>query len=213
MYNALKKCEDKFLPWGALTGIRPTRLYRMLEEETKGNARRVLRNEYDVSESKVSLLEQIIDNQKGIYKVDCENSVDLYIGIPFCPTRCVYCSFISYDLSKGKAPLNDYTDAILKEIIWFNSWRKKYNKKLRSVYVGGGTPTSIGVKYLDKILSLIEFDKPTEFTVEAGRPDTINKEMLDMLQRNGVNRISINPQSMNIETLRLINRPHTLVIL
>lgn len=209
MYYALKKCEDKFLPWGALTGIRPTRLYRMLEEESKGNADKVLQEEYDVSRSKLNLLEQIIDNQKGIYRVDCQDSVDLYIGIPFCPTRCVYCSFISYDLSKGKAPLDEYTEAMLKEIGWFNSWRKKYNKKLRSVYVGGGTPTSIGVKHLDSILSAIEFDGITEFTVEAGRPDTINKDMLDMLQKNGVNRISINPQSMNIETLKLMNRPHT----
>lgn len=209
MYYALKQSEDKLLPWGALTGIRPTRLYRMLEDETKGKADRVLRDEYDVSECKLNLLNQIIDNQKGIYKVNCDDSVDLYIGIPFCPTRCVYCSFISYDLSKGKAPLDAYTDTLLKEISWFNNWRKKYNKKLRSIYVGGGTPTSVGVKYLNTILSSIEVDESIEFTVEAGRPDTINKEMLDMLSDNGVNRISINPQSMNTETLKLMHRQHT----
>ncbi len=208
-YYAIKKVENKILPWGALTGIRPAKLYRMLEIETKGNADIVLRKDYDVSADKINLIKQIIDNQKNIYKLNCSDSVDLYIGIPFCPTRCTYCSFISFDMSKRAAPLKSYTDALLKEIKWFNIWREKYNKKLRSIYVGGGTPTSIGIGYLKKILEAIDFNENTEFTLEAGRPDTIDENMLEMLADLKVNRISINPQTMNDETLKLMKRPHT----
>lgn len=112
-------------------------------------------------------------------------------------------------MSIDTAPIDEYTEALIKEINWFNKWRKKNNKKLRSIYVGGGTPTAIGVKYLEQILSAIRLDESTEFTVEAGRPDTIDKPMLDMLSNYKVNRISINPQTMNEVTLQFMKRQHT----
>ena len=208
MYYAIKKLENKNIPWGALTGIRPVSLYRMLDDETNGRAEQILRYDYDVSEPKLSLIKQILKSQEGIYNVDADNAVNLYIGIPFCPTRCLYCSFISFDMSLHAAPLEEYTKTIVKEIQWFNCWRKKYNKKLRSVYVGGGTPTAVGIDYLRQILQAINLDKETEFTVEAGRPDTINDEMLKMMWDRVVRRISINPQTMNDETLKLMKRQH-----
>ncbi len=209
VYNVIKSVNAKALPWGALTGVRPTQFYRSMNIETEGKAHEIFANNYGVSGKKLELVEKIISSQKGIYKVDCEKSVDLYIGIPFCPTRCEYCSFISFDMSKHKAPLNEYTQALLKEIEWFNSWRKINEKALRSVYIGGGTPTSIGAVLLQKIISNIDIEKGTELTVEAGRPDTIDYDMLKMLDANDVTRISINPQSMNDDTLKRMKRPHT----
>ncbi len=207
-YKMIKQITKKELPWGALTGIRPTQLYRMLDYESCGNAHNLLKNDYDVSDKKLELIENIIDVQKIYYEKDKLTSVDLYIGIPFCPTRCEYCSFISFDMSKQKAPLNEYTQALKKEIKWFNAWRKKSEKSLRSIYIGGGTPTSIDKDYLEEIINTVEFEKGIEFTVEAGRPDTISIEMLEMLESKGVNRISINPQSMNDDTLKRMKRPH-----
>ena len=209
VYHALKEVSGKDNPWGALTGIRPTHFYRMLEDETQGHAHDTLLKKYDVSPKKIALVEDTIKSQKGIFNKECDTSVDLYIGVPFCPTRCEYCSFISFDMSAHKAPLEEYTAALIKEIIWFNSWRKKYGKKLRSIYIGGGTPTAIPRDMLDRIIAPLEFEHGTEFTVEAGRPDTIDREMLKMLERNGVNRISINPQSMNQATLSRMKRPNS----
>ena len=209
MYSALKSVTGKGNPWGALTGIRPTHFYRMLEYETEGNAHDILLEKYDVSQKKIALVEDTIKFQQGIYNKECDTSVDLYIGIPFCPTRCEYCSFISFDMSAHKAPLADYSAALIKEIRWFNEWRIKYGKKLRSIYIGGGTPTAIPRNMLQKIIESLEFENGTEFTVEAGRPDTIDREMLSMLSQNGVTRISINPQSMNQATLSQMKRPHS----
>ncbi len=208
-YNMLKEISEKKLPWGALTGIRPTHLYRTLDKESGGCAHSIMSNDYDVSENKLKLVEAIIDRQEEYYKVDRKTSVNLYIGIPFCPTRCEYCSFISFDMSNQKPPIDEYTAALKKEIIWFNKWRKDNNKTLRSIYIGGGTPTSIGIDYLREIIEEIDFNHGIEFTVEAGRPDTINYDMLEMLENSGVNRISINPQSMNDETLKKMKRPHS----
>ena len=129
-FFALKDITGKSFPWGALTGIRPTQFYRALDDETGGMARQVLKDKYDVSENKIKLVEETIKAQEGIYQAEREDSVDLYIGIPFCPTRCEYCSFISFDMSLHKAPLDEYKKALTKEIRWFNGWREKNGKKI-----------------------------------------------------------------------------------
>ena len=181
----------------------------MLDDETHGNAHDILLEKYDVSPRKIALVEDTIKYQQGIFNKEYDTSVDLYIGIPFCPTRCEYCSFISFDMSAHKAPLAEYTAALIKEIKWFNDWRAKHGKNLRSIYIGGGTPTSIPRKMLKSIIESLKFEYDTEFTVEAGRPDTIDREMLSMLSQSGVTRISINPQSMNPATLSRMKRPHS----
>ncbi len=212
LYHALQKLTDKHLPWGALTGIRPTRLYRQLAKECGSEGTRVmLKDRFQVSDIKYKLIESVIEAQQGIYTERDDEHVDLYVGIPFCPTRCLYCSFISFDLSKRKAPLEEYVKAVLKELDWFQSYLDSTGKKLRSIYVGGGTPTSIDLDLLSSILERIQQLKEDdmELTVEAGRADTITdltfKRFIDL----GVNRISINAQTMNDETLKAMNRPHT----
>ncbi len=209
IYYALKDATGKSNPWGALTGIRPTHFYRMLDEETQGYAHETLLKKYDVSLKKIELIEDTIKSQKDTFNKERDTSVDLYIGIPFCPTRCEYCSFISFDMSARKAPLAEYTSALIREIKWFNRWRASHGKNLRSIYIGGGTPTAIPREMLENIITSLDFELNTEFTVEAGRPDTIDSQMLEMLSRSGVTRISINPQSMNQATLSRMKRPHS----
>lgn len=211
VYYLLKKFTGTGMPWGALTGIRPVKLYRQLSGEFGcENAGPILVETYDVMKSKINLLEDIIEAQKPYYKTRDEASVDLYVGFPFCPTRCLYCSFISFDLSRGRAPLDEYIDCLKKELDWFYDWAGKRNKRIRSIYIGGGTPTSIGLGNLKRVMELMQPAAKgcMEFTCEAGRPDTMDHAMLEMLKSGGITRISINPQTMNDETLVRMNRKH-----
>lgn len=198
------------LPWGILTGVRPAKLVSeaWLEGQTTDEIRATFKDKYLVSDEKLNLMIKVAQEEKKIVE-DGLGKVGLYIGIPFCPTRCLYCSFTSYPLKQYSSKVDAYIDALIKEM----EFSKHYfmDKEIESLYIGGGTPTSLNEKQLDKLLTNVEkcFKIPIEFTVEAGRPDTITEEKLRILKEHNVSRISINPQTLNNETLRLIGREHS----
>ena len=210
LYKILKKLNpDKKLPWGSLTGIRPTKLYYELIKEHKGDymkAMNELMDEFGVSYQKAMLVKEIIKNQRIVIKND--NLVDLYINIPFCPSKCYYCSFISMPIDKCKDKLEPYLDALIKEINDAKDLIERKNYIIKSIYIGGGTPTILSAEQLKRLLDVIDYNV-NEFTVECGRPDTITKDKLDVLKEHGVTRISINPQTFCNKTLKEIGRSHT----
>ena len=214
VYIYLSRENKTELPWGTLTGIRPTRI--ALAELDKGrdpdDIRKELESSYFTSESKADLcVRTALHEKKVLDRMDFKNGWSLYIGIPFCPTTCLYCSFTSYPISKWKKKVNDYLDTLCRELAEVSNWMK--DRKLETVYMGGGTPTSLEPENLDRILSCVEehFDLShlLELTVEAGRPDSITEEKLTVLKKHHVTRISINPQTLKQETLDLIGRHHT----
>lgn len=204
LYKALSKFYNKDLPWGALTGIRPTKLaYQQIEKE--GDFTEFFTDTMKVSEGKTQLIKSIIDTQKGIYKRDDENT-DFFVFIPFCPTRCKYCSFISADIKSAKKYVDEYVDALIKEI----EYSAPLIRNLRSIYVGGGTPVALNNEQLERVLiALSKINKGVEFTVEAGRPDAITESNLALLKKYNVTRICINPQTFSDKTLELLGRKHT----
>lgn len=215
-YTFLKAFDNKEKPvWGILTGIRPSKLVRDIMDEKKSDEEitKILKNDYLVNQKKIELVKKIAKTEDKIIKDIKENSVSLYISIPFCPTRCLYCSFISQSLAYSKTLVEPYLDALKKEIKATSNLLKRLNKFVDSVYIGGGTPTSISAFHLDDLISTLykEFDLSNikEFTVEAGRPDTIDVEKLKVIKNHNVKRISINPQTFNDKTLKIIGRNHT----
>ena len=201
-YRALVKLTGKVMPWGALTGIRPSKLaYQQLA--SFGEFENFFKSTMGVSDGKTELIKKIIDAQSGIYEI-AEDNADFFAGIPFCPTRCKYCSFISNDLRTASKLVEPYVDALCDEIVH----AKQFVKKLRSVYIGGGTPVTLPVHLLEKVLKTIDYNG-VEFTVEAGRPDCITEESLKLLKDYSVTRICVNPQTFNDKTLELIGRRHT----
>ncbi len=205
MYNALKKASGKKLPWGSLTGIRPTKLLRDYNGDID-----LLNQKYDLPLEKGRLLQRIIANQQEFF-IPAKDELDIYIGIPFCKTRCTYCSFSSTDSTKGEKLMIPYVDALLMEIEDTADLLKRLNKRIRCIYIGGGTPTALTEELFEKVLkcTTMHFKPYLEFTVEAGRPDTITEGKLIAMKNAGVERISINPQSMNAETLKKIGRSHS----
>ena len=198
------------LPWGILTGVRPAKLVSEAwnEGKTTDEIIHTFKDKYLVSDEKLNLMIKVAEEEKKIVEGGIVKA-GLYIGIPFCPTRCLYCSFTSYPLKQYSAKVDAYIDALIKEM----EFSKRYldNVELESLYIGGGTPTSLNEKQLDKLLTNVEkcFKIPMEFTVEAGRPDTITEDKLRILKEHNVSRISINPQTLNNETLKLIGREHS----
>ena len=214
LYDMLARYSGKVLPWGTLTGIRPTKIPMKLLEEGKNREEieQYMKDTYFASDEKIDLSIDIAERElKLLQKIDYENGYSLYIGIPFCPTTCLYCSFTSYPLSMWRNQVDAYLDALEKEIQFVSV--KFYHKKLNSIYIGGGTPTTLEPYQLDRLIRKIKcsFDLShcVEFTVEAGRPDSITREKLEVLHKWGIDRISINPQTMKDETLKLIGRHHT----
>lgn len=214
MYDMLKKLTGRELPWGTLTGVRPTKIVYTLLEEGKNDheIKDYLKKEYYVSEKKGDLAIKVASNEKRLLeKIDYNNGYSLYAGIPFCPTTCLYCSFTSYPLAVWKDRVDTYVDAMLKELEFTSRLMK--DKKLDTFYMGGGTPTTLEPEQLDRVLSFFEehFDTTglKEYTIEAGRPDSITRDKLLIMKKHGVDRISINPQTMNDDTLKLIGRHHT----
>ena len=206
LYKILSENLNKTLPWGALTGVRPTKLARDLIDygEMKDYlVAEILERDYYVSHKKAELVASILRNQKCIIRND--NLVDLYINIPICPTRCVYCSFISSELSRVKDKVDIYIDTVIKEINAVKNIIKRKAYVVRSIYIGGGTPSVLTARQLDRLLNEVNF-LPSEFTVECGRADTITDEKLDILKNHGVTRISINPQTFCEATLKRIGR-------
>ncbi len=212
LYELLKEITGMRPPWGALTGIRPTRLlYEGLDMGlSMQDARSRLRTEFDVSDDRAQLLCDIADMQRGIRAVP-DGMFDLYIGVPFCRTRCSYCSFSSGEIGRNGKLVAPYTEAVLREIAGSAQLIRDANLRVRAAYIGGGTPTAIPCGDLERILSAAqrEFPGAVEWTVEAGRPDTIDREKLTMLRDHKVTRISVNPQTFNDETLLRIGRMHT----
>ena len=198
LYKALSNYLNQTLIWGAMTGIRPVKYAYSIGE----NWREEMAEEMMVDESKLDIVGRIIEEQKGIYEVK-DGNCDFFVSIPFCPSRCLYCSFLSNEIGKEKQ-LDGYIDALVKEI----ESAKPLIKNLRSVYVGGGTPVSLPLPMLEKVLKAIG-KVDCEYTVEAGRPDVIERETLDLLKKYGVTRICINPQTFNDKTLKIIGRKHT----
>mgnify|MGYP001851427611 CR=1 FL=1 len=206
LYKILSENLNKTLPWGSLTGVRPTKLARDLIDygEMKDYlVAEILERDYYVSHKKAELVASILRNQKCIIRND--NLVDLYINIPICPTRCVYCSFISSELSRVKDKVDIYIDTVIKEINAVKNIIKRKAYVVRSIYIGGGTPSVLTARQLDSLLNEVNF-LPSEFTVECGRADTITDEKLDILKNHGVTRISINPQTFCEATLKRIGR-------
>ena len=208
LYLILSNLLNKKLVWGSLTGIRPTKFARTLIQagEVKEHlVTEALEKDYYVSESKAKLTFMILKNQKCIIKND--NLVDLYINIPICPTRCLYCSFISHEISAVQNKVEKYIDCLIKELGAVKDIVKKKAYIIRTIYIGGGTPSVLTDKQLDRLLNSVNFPVD-EFTVECGRPDTITAEKLDVLKKHKVTRISINPQTFCEATLKRIGRKH-----
>ncbi len=199
LYKAISAVTGETMPWGALTGIRPVKLAYGQGEDRYS----FLTDTMLVSPAKASLVMDIIEAQRGIYEVDGSN-VDFFVGIPFCPTRCSYCSFVSSVIGKAKN-LEEYVDALVREI----AASRELFTKLRSVYVGGGTPISLPKTLLMRVLGALSVFQGVEYTVEAGRPDMMDKDVLALLKDSGVTRVCVNPQSFNDDTLRRIGRMHT----
>ena len=213
-YQSLAAETGKELPWGMLTGIRPTKLTSncLAAGMSEAEAAEQLRADYLVSEGKAALAAQISVREAAVLAdVDPAGTYSLYIGIPFCPTTCLYCSFTSYPFKKYEKLADTYLDCVEKEIDW--TAERFRNKTCLSIYIGGGTPTTLNPARLRRLIThlqeRIDCSKVREFTVECGRPDTIDEDRLRTLKELGVTRISINPQTMNDATLVRIGRHHT----
>lgn len=198
--------------WGILTGIRPVKLCgELIGAHGLDEARRVLKNEYLIDDSKIDVIVKMYDYQIASFGKAKENSVGMYIGIPFCPTRCLYCSFISSQAENEK--LEAYVDTLIEEIKAIGLRLDNSEFHIESLYIGGGTPTTLNENQLNRLLDAInkylDIHSIKEYTIEAGRPDTINLEKLKIIKAHGCERISINPQSMKPETLVTIGRSHT----
>ncbi len=213
-YKMLEKRTGKSLPWGSLTGIRPTKiaLTELYEGRDEDDIITHMKEAYYCSDEKASLTVEVAAREKELLsKFDAKSGYSLYIGIPFCPTTCLYCSFTSFPISKWEEKIGDYFGALFKELDYVAGMMK--GKRLDTVYFGGGTPTSLSAEALDTLLTKVEhtFDLSSlrELSVEAGRPDSITREKLKVLKAHSVTRISINPQTMKQATLDIIGRKHT----
>ena len=220
LYRALSDYFGKTLPWGSLTGIRPTRIAVRLSESGVSPDRVAARmvQDYLVSPEKAALTARILNVQEKHMSdrlhVACDTErgisglVNLYVHIPFCPTRCAYCSFVSQGVEKQRWLLKPYVDALLREIELTKEWIAERHKRIFSVYIGGGTPTVLSPELLYRVAKAA-FVPHTEYTCEAGRPDTVTSEKMHVLAECGVNRVSVNPQTLHDATLRKIGRAHT----
>lgn len=213
--HAAKKIKDINIPWGVMCGIRPAKNVRSLMEEGYSDSEvvRILKEVYEVSDEKIELAKTVAENEKALLDEIGENSVSIYIGIPFCPTRCLYCSFVSTDIRVSGKYMNGFVEKLLLEIDKTAEIIEKMGAYVENIYIGGGTPTTLEPHHLksifDRLKENFDFSKIKEFTLEAGRPDTITEAKLLEAKKGGVNRISINPQTMNNETLVKVGRKHT----
>ena len=214
LYRLLSRACGRDLPWGILTGVRPIKLFSKLAfENGEAAAQKYFRDTLYVSEPKIALARKVAANQRMIIAHSDARSFSLYVSIPFCPTRCSYCSFVSQSIEKAKGLIEQYLPLLCRELRHTAAIAKQLGLRLLSVYIGGGTPTTLSADQLELLLSEIERDFDlsacTEFTVEAGRPDTVTAEKLMTLKRHGVTRISINPQTFSDAVLERIGRRHT----
>lgn len=214
LYKLLCDFTGLTQPWGILTGVRPVKLLRRLAEESnEEQAVKKFENDFFVSNEKTALSRETEHNERKILELSKPESFSLYVGIPFCPSRCSYCSFVMASIERAEKLIEPYTKLLCEEIKRTAEIANKLGLRLETVYFGGGTPTTLSAEQLDMVLGTVNnsFDMSTcrEFTVEAGRPDTIDIAKLFALKENKVDRISINPQTVNDEVLKTIGRKHT----
>lgn len=214
LYKLLCDFTGLTQPWGILTGVRPVKLLRRLaEESSEEQAVKKFENDFFVSNEKIALSRETEHNERKILELSRPESFSLYVGIPFCPSRCSYCSFVMASIERAEKLIEPYTKLLCEEIKRTAEIANKLGLRLETVYFGGGTPTTLSAEQLDTVLRTVNksFDMSTcrEFTVEAGRPDTIDSAKLFALKENKVDRISINPQTTNDEVLKTIGRKHT----
>ena len=214
LYKLLCDFTGLTQPWGILTGVRPVKLLRRLaEESSEEQAVKKFEKDFFVSNEKIALSRETEHNERKILELSKPESFSLYVGIPFCPSRCSYCSFVMASIERAEKLIEPYTNLLCEEIKRTAEIANKLGLRLETVYFGGGTPTTLSAEQLDTVLGTVNksFDMSTcrEFTVEAGRPDTIDIAKLFALKENKVDRISINPQTVNDEVLKTIGRKHT----
>lgn len=214
VYDMISQFIDKELEWGILTGIRPTKIVNEILDDGRSTAYvfECLNSEYMVSASKANLLIDTVSQQRDILSKNSSRKISLYINIPFCTTKCLYCSFPSDTITRCAEELDVYIDTLIYEISYIMDIVLARGYSVQTVYIGGGTPTSLQAYHLERLLKVLEELIPSsveEYTVEGGRPDSLDVEKLHILKTHGVNRISINPQTMNDHTLRKIGRAHT----
>lgn len=214
LYKLLCDFTGLTQPWGILTGVRPVKLLRRLaEESSEEQAVKKFEKDFFVSNEKIALSRETEHNEQKILELSKPESFSLYVGIPFCPSRCSYCSFVMASIERAEKLIEPYTKLLCEEIKQTAEIANKLGLRLETVYFGGGTPTTLSAEQLDTVLRTVNksFDMSTcrEFTVEAGRPDTIDIAKLFALKENKVDRISINPQTVNDEVLKTIGRKHT----
>lgn len=214
LYKLLCDFTGLTQPWGILTGVRPVKLLRRLaEESSEEQAVKKFEKDFFVSNEKIALSRETEHNERKILELSKPESFSLYVGIPFCPSRCSYCSFVMASIERAKKLIEPYTKLLCEEIKQTAEIANKLGLRLETVYFGGGTPTTLSAEQLDTVLGTVNksFDMSTcrEFTVEAGRPDTIDIAKLFALKENKIDRISINPQTVNDEVLKTIGRKHT----
>lgn len=214
LYDCFVSASGYVPEWGILTGVRPAKLFsRLAAENGEANAENWFKNALKVSDEKISLCRSTVVSEEKITSLSRPDSFSLYISIPFCPTRCSYCSFVSHSVENAGKLIPDYISLLKKEIAYTADIAKKIGLRLETVYIGGGTPTSVTAEQLGSIMKCVtdSFDTSNlrEYTVEAGRPDTITAEKLETIKRLGAERISINPQTMNDAVLEKIGRRHT----
>lgn len=213
IYDTLSEMTGFYPSWGILYGVRPARLmHATVEAIGLENARNKFLSDY-VKPQKVDLAIDVMTHENKIIALSKPNSFSLYVSIPFCPTRCSYCSFVSHSIQNAGDLIEPYVDLLCRELEYNGKIAKDLGLRLETVYFGGGTPTTLEAGQLDKILSVIEknfdFSNLREYTVEAGRPDTITRAKLDTLKSHNVGRISINPQTFNDSVLEQIGRKNT----
>lgn len=214
LYRILRDFSGIDQPWGLLTGVRPIKLLRRLTGEIGAQAAgERFTQAYYVSEEKRDLGLMTEKNEQRILSLSRPESFSLYVGIPFCPSRCSYCSFVMASVERAKKLIEPYVELLCREIRATAEMANALGLRLETVYFGGGTPTTLSAEQLSRVLGTVNecFDRSTcrEFTVEAGRPDTITREKLISLKENNVDRISINPQTVSDEVLQAIGRKHT----
>lgn len=214
LFDCLKECFCYSPQWGILTGVRPAKLFsRITKSKGMAFAEDYFKNYLTVSDKKISLCKETVKGENAITSLSRADSFSLYISIPFCPTRCNYCSFVSHSIEKAKGYIPQYVELLCKELEITAKIAKQNGLKLMTVYIGGGTPTTLSAEQLAKIMKTVSdnFDLKgvLEYTVEAGRPDTVTKEKLLAIKAGGATRISINPQTMNDAVLENIGRRHT----
>ena len=214
LYKLLCDFTGLTQPWGILTGVRPVKLLRRLaEESSEEQAVKKFEKDFFVSNEKIALSRETEHNERKILELSKPESFSLYVGIPFCPSRCSYCSFVMASIERAEKLIEPYTKLLCEEIKRTAEIANKLGLRLETVYFGGGTPTTLSAEQLDTVLGTVNksFDMSTcrEFTVEAGRPDTIDIAKLFALKENKVDRISINPQTVNDDVLKTIGRKHT----